>query len=590
MSSAAASFDVAGAQKAGYSDDEILQHLKSSGSFDVDGAMKAGYKPAEILAHFQQPQQPPVDATQQARKSVSMPAGATPPELGGPTDFLGRVGQRIQSNMEMIPHTLDMAIGAQQPHPGEAQAAKQTVSGNATTPLGKAANAALVAPRALYSMGKDYLQHPSNAVGDLVTALPELAEHGLPANKQFGTRPPAPPPEVATQLTPEQQTSYTAALDKENLRMSGQLAKQQAADAIASQQRNISERLQQNVQQTHEAVRSGLNQRWDALRDKVGDTPVATRPVLDAIEKSRQMLAGTPADLKVFSDIVRNLDQRGAEGISEEAFVRAQAGDNSAIPSLVSQRAGLEPTPAAEGIPFQDARTQYSALGDQWSNADGNLRRALRNVYDAYGKSIQGAAEEAGAGGEYSDLKRDWSQYVNDWQDRTPLNKVLNAPHPAYVTPIAKGIGSDLLSQQLARYQQAGADPGIVAEMQRVTRQAKAPTLKPVPVPPAPAPEPSLTQRVLSHIPRVVGKVAGGTLGSAVGHPLIGYSIGGEIGSEVGKKLMSKPPLPPVPTTPEQYTRTILAAKEGELTPGEASRRIARGGGSSKVKPLPPPP
>jgi hypothetical protein len=45
-------FDVDGARKAGYSDDEILQHLTTSRAFDVDGATKAGYSKAEIIQHL----------------------------------------------------------------------------------------------------------------------------------------------------------------------------------------------------------------------------------------------------------------------------------------------------------------------------------------------------------------------------------------------------------------------------------------------------------------------------------------------------------------------------------------------------------
>ena len=45
-------FDVESAKAAGYNDDEILTHLRSTGdsSFDVDGALKAGYSKPEIIS------------------------------------------------------------------------------------------------------------------------------------------------------------------------------------------------------------------------------------------------------------------------------------------------------------------------------------------------------------------------------------------------------------------------------------------------------------------------------------------------------------------------------------------------------------
>jgi hypothetical protein len=45
-------FDVAGARNAGYSEDEILQHLTATRKFDVNGAVNAGYSKGEIIQHL----------------------------------------------------------------------------------------------------------------------------------------------------------------------------------------------------------------------------------------------------------------------------------------------------------------------------------------------------------------------------------------------------------------------------------------------------------------------------------------------------------------------------------------------------------
>jgi hypothetical protein len=45
-------FDVQGARKAGYSDDEIVSHLAESRKFDLEGAKNAGYSTQEILYHL----------------------------------------------------------------------------------------------------------------------------------------------------------------------------------------------------------------------------------------------------------------------------------------------------------------------------------------------------------------------------------------------------------------------------------------------------------------------------------------------------------------------------------------------------------
>lgn len=45
-------FDVKGARKAGYSDDEILSHLTQTRKFDVAGALKSGYSKPDVINHL----------------------------------------------------------------------------------------------------------------------------------------------------------------------------------------------------------------------------------------------------------------------------------------------------------------------------------------------------------------------------------------------------------------------------------------------------------------------------------------------------------------------------------------------------------
>ena len=45
-------FDVEAAKKAGYSDQEVMEHLASQRGFDLPGAIKSGYSPADIMGHL----------------------------------------------------------------------------------------------------------------------------------------------------------------------------------------------------------------------------------------------------------------------------------------------------------------------------------------------------------------------------------------------------------------------------------------------------------------------------------------------------------------------------------------------------------
>ncbi len=78
-------FDVNGARKAGYSDAEIVQHLQTdpkalAAGFDLGGALKAGYSPTEILDHL-----------------APQPSGLMANAQQGTADVLGGVGKTLET-------------------------------------------------------------------------------------------------------------------------------------------------------------------------------------------------------------------------------------------------------------------------------------------------------------------------------------------------------------------------------------------------------------------------------------------------------------------------------------------------------------
>lgn len=82
------------------------------------------------------------------------------------------------------------------------------------------------------------------------------------------------------------------------------------------------------------------------------------------------------------------------------------------------------------------------------------------------------------------------------------------------------------------------------------------------------------------------GGLAGGVVGK-VAQPVVGSLVRSVIERGDTAKF---PALPPIPRTSEEYLRTMLAAKEGAISPGEMERRLKRGGATMKVQPLPQPP
>lgn len=84
-------FDINGARKAGYSDDDIAEHLGAQSGFDVKSAMKAGYSLDEVAEHISKgkPATPTPEATQQPQPQPAQPIWQPPTlKLYSPTGMM----------------------------------------------------------------------------------------------------------------------------------------------------------------------------------------------------------------------------------------------------------------------------------------------------------------------------------------------------------------------------------------------------------------------------------------------------------------------------------------------------------------------
>lgn len=104
-----ADFDIEGAKKAGYSDEEIIREMAPKG-FDVDGAMSAGYSAAEILSELSQskPYDGPVSAPMaedSAYNRAKKLKNTTVPEL-----IMGSAPARFMQGLADYPMGLAQAV------------------------------------------------------------------------------------------------------------------------------------------------------------------------------------------------------------------------------------------------------------------------------------------------------------------------------------------------------------------------------------------------------------------------------------------------------------------------------------------------
>jgi hypothetical protein len=115
-------------------------------------------------------------------------------------------------------------------------------------------------------------------------------------------------------------------------------------------------------------------------------------------------------------------------------------------------------------------------------------------------------------------------------------------------------------------------------------------------------------QRIGYGVGKIAGRIVGyqspfhpwaaGSVGAQVGGPVVGGMVRSVLErpsgppSQAAPTSAAPPATPPVAprVTPEEYTRILLRAKEGEMTPGKADTLIRRLGGKTEVKRQPPTP
>ena len=233
----------------------------------------------------------------------------------------------------------------------------------------------------------------------------------------------------------------------------------------------LSKEATDNAVRAEKSERGSLDQRFDSLRQQVGDAEVKV-PVGDAIKEGREMLMGEPNSLKVFNDITKRFVVPGA-GIDTGGMV--------------------EPL-FRETMPFNEARTHYTALGEaRVGDIPWNVAKALEHVQNAFDSGIKRTIDmKMGAQGveAYGTLKGDWADYLRTWRDLRPLNKggsplarviaLTNAPLTKGGMPVYRSTADMLLGKTgerapylLARKRAFGADPTAVARLQRADAQLR---------------------------------------------------------------------------------------------------------------------
>lgn len=344
-------------------------------------------------------------------------------------------------------------------------------------------------------------------------------------------------------LSDKQYVQYQAKIDAANEAHAAKLAEAAQKETEERAINTATRDVQNNLMSTYKTVKSSLDTRWNDLRSKMGTYPVSspTDMVNGIQEAESKFLRGSPATLQQFRQIVREL------GIKD--FVERE--DGTLEPSLEDSKP----------MDWETARVHYSNLGNRIARGglDGNVYQAMKYVHDqVLGEGLEEAADQAGFGQQYSNLNRDWSEFMTDWRATdspskggSAIPRVLQSADAGFARTHIVGPAGERMAQTLAKYQKFGAKPELVGNVRDMFRNSKLPRIKAVPVPRPEAPAPGKLSEppgALMAGASIAGKVAGGIGGGAVGHPWIGWATGGEVGRAILRKIWrSKHPLPEPP-------------------------------------------
>src|SRR6266481_2442285 len=490
------------------------------------------------------------------------------PGKGEPASFLTRTGKRVAEQLCPLGHPEEAGDAlARQIH-------ESLLGGQGFKEIGQ--HLAKLGPEL-----KNYVTgDPAKIAGDVISgvimgeALPGAeGGRGAKAGKVFAR-------EVGDlPLAEEQQVKFTDSLDKANREHAQDLAdyaekeskrraqwaektygakKSEANQIAASNKKAVLDRsaneygklAQQNISDVHQTVRERLDSRWNDFREKMSGAVDRKQDIAKIINDASEKLRGTPADLKQFKDLTREL------GV--EADVSGELADTG--------EAALHEEPT---VPVETLRVHSSAIGERLAAGDlpGNVYQALKAAKEGIEGRIERLAESRNQGDIYRSLKRDWANYMSDWHDLrsiaggkgSALARALRVPKPEFLQNLMMGKSGDLLLEDLGKYRDAGARPELARQTRVLSGKAKmikAGVLRqmpqgyePLPVPrlkEVTRPKPEILKRKAPMVARLLGRVGGkfvgGTVGAKLGHPLVGYGIGGELGEQAVEKVYQKKP------------------------------------------------
>lgn len=203
--------------------------------------------------------------------------------------------------------------------------------------------------------------------------------------------------------------------------------------------------LRKHLQDVTDSVFDNLNERWDAVREKIGDI-VKSNP--------EKLQAGMNEALGKVSGTNRDLFQKIVDSSFGDANITT--------------------------LGWKDAQAAYTNLGARLAKGGlpGDVYRGLEAFQDVLGAEMDSMAQARGAREDYNMVRKDWSQAMRDLRDvrTSPIAKALTKEDPKFAAKAFEGplTGPAGKAQRVwAKYQKFGANSYLPTKYRSMLEELK---------------------------------------------------------------------------------------------------------------------
>jgi hypothetical protein len=285
------------------------------------------------------------------------------------------------------------------------------------------------------------------------------------------------------------------------------------AATLDSQLREGSEQLGNDVADLDKKLRTEGNQKYAAVREKVGEDPgVPTQDMVEAAKEAKAKLKGAPESIRQFNDLMR----KGADEGEGQTVNGMMPEPGTGLYKLMEEQGliGQEET-----LPFDQLQGYSSELGRKL--AEGNLPsdvyHAIKYLKERIDAAKSEVAERNGAGLELQDAEGFWNKYMDAFYDKDSavanVRRRVGVLDPEfYSEPFTKGKSAGVGAAKLRGIPSQHVDAiNAVASATERLRKAygdrgvlKIPSEKPLPTAPTTKATPPRAMGTLQPIPEPV--------------------------------------------------------------------------------------